>query len=158
MIGLTGSWSRNATYYSGLPDAMWDGTPNDNGQVWALGDAANNGNGTWATPEAWSVTSWAAFQVNPQVNLGIEGSYGEISWSNLTPTSMLSNSKAFLVGGVGHYDPVKNLDFEVELLYMNSKTDQPIGYLPGVPAAGTTANWHGNSDGFAARFEVTRSF
>ncbi len=159
MIGLTGVWSQNATWYSGLPDGMWDGTPNDNGQGMALGDAAYNGNGTWAKPEAWSVTGWAQFQVSPTVTLGAEGSYGEIRWSNLTNISMLSNSKAFLVGGIAHYDPVKNLDFEFELLYENTKTDQPVGYLPGGgPATGFTNNWHGNADGFAARFEVTRSF
>jgi hypothetical protein len=71
---------------------------------------------------------------------------------------MLSNGKGYLVGGIANYDPVKNLDFQFELLYMSTKLSQPAGYLAGVPAAGTTATWHGNSDGFAGRFQVTRSF
>ena len=156
MVGFTGAFSQNAVIASGLPDGMWDGTPNDNGQNMALGDAAYNGNGSWATPNAYSITGYAQFAVGPTVTLGVEGSFGGIQWTNLTKTSMLSNSQAYLVGGIAHYDPVKNLDFEVELLYEDTKTDKPVGYLPG--PAGFTTNWHGNADGFASRFMVTRSF
>ena len=166
-VGFTGAWSRNAIVYSGLPDGMWgeQGAVNGNGQAMALGDAFANGNGTFATPTAWSVSGWAQFHVNPQVSLGVEGSYGQISWTGTNPIalggSMLSNSKSFLVGGVAHYDPVKNLDFEFELLYQNTRTDQPTGYLnagcTGV-VGGCTVNWQGRADGFAGRFEVTRSF
>jgi hypothetical protein len=158
-IGAFGEWSRNAVLAGGLPDGMWDGTANDNGQSMPLADTSYNGNGTWATPESWSVTGYANFAVNPEVTIGVEGSYGEISWSGLTPTSMLSNSKAYLVGVVGHYDPVKNLDFEMELLYENTQTAQPIGYLADpVAADGNTNGWHGGADGFAARFQVQRNF
>ncbi len=172
MIGLTGAWTQNATEYTGIGEGMWDGTPNDNGQVQAFGDAFSNGDGTWATPTAWSVTGWAAFQINPQVNLGLEASYGQISWGGLYgPTSsfasMVSNSQAFLIGGIAHYDPVKNLDFEFELLYENTQVDAPAGYLKGGPGVcnisgpntcASTSSWNGNADGFAARFEVTRNF
>jgi len=161
LIGVTGAYSRSATYYSGLPDAMWDGTPNDNGQTWGyeLADAAYNGTGGgWATPTAWSVTGYSQFKASPQLTLSVEGSYGEIRWSNTSATTMLTTSKGFLVGGIANYDPVKNLDFQFELLYMNTKTDQPAGYLAGVPALGTTASWQSKSDGFAGRFQVTRSF
>ncbi len=167
-VGFTGAWSRNAIVYSGLPDGMWgeQGAVNGNGQAMALGDAFANGNGTWATPTAWSVSGWAQFQVNPQVSLGVEGSYGQIRWTGTNPValggSLLSNSKSFLVGGVAHYDPVKNLDFEFELLYQNTTTDRPTGYLPGGVGCGVvggvTCTWHGKADGFAGRFEVTRSF
>jgi hypothetical protein len=162
-IGITGAWTQNATAYTGIGEGMWDGTPNDNGQIQAFGDAFSNGDGTWATPTAWSVTAWAQFQVSPQVTLGFEGSYGEISWSGLYGStssfaSMVSNSRAFLVGGIAHYDPVKNLDFEFELLYENTQTDQPAGYIAGAAGSGDTTSWHGGADGFAARFEVTRSF
>jgi hypothetical protein len=159
-VGITGSWTRNATLYSGLLDAQ-NGEPgqqvNGNGQGDALADAFYNGNGTWATPTAWSVTAYGAFQINPQVNLGIEGSYGQVHWSGQLPVSMLSNAKSFLVGGVAHYDPVKNLDFEFELLYESTKTDQPTGYLPSL-APGLTSSWQSKSDGFQGRMQITRNF
>jgi len=171
-IGVTGAWSRNAAWYSGLPDGMWgeNGAVNGNGQAMLLADAYANGNGTWATPEAWSISGWAQFALNPQVTLGVEGSYGQVSWSGQNPVllgfpgsgSMLANSKSFIVGGVAHYTPVHNLDFEFELLYQSTQTDQPTGYIAGGPGCGVvggvTCNWQGNASGFAARFEVTRSF
>ena len=71
---------------------------------------------------------------------------------------MLSDSKSFLVGGIAHYDPVKNLDFEFELLYENTQTASPRAIWLTCRGSGNTTSWQGNSDGFAARFEVTRSF
>jgi hypothetical protein len=160
MIGVTGSWARNATIYSGLIDGMW-GDPlqqvNGNGQGLALADAFANGNGTWATPTAWSVTGYASFAVSPTVTLQAEGSYGEIRWNGTTPITLLSNSKSFIVGGVAHYDPVKNLDFEVELLYQGTTTAQPTGYAAS-GAPNFTSAWQSKSDGFAARFQVNRAF
>jgi hypothetical protein len=52
------------------------------------------------------------------------------------------------------WDPVKNLDFEFELLYQDSRTQVPNGFTPtaAVPV------WVEQGDGFAARFEVTRSW
>jgi hypothetical protein len=155
MVGVTGAWARNATWYSGIPDGMWGDAGqaiNGNGQGMALADAfANNTANSWATPEAWSVTGWANFVINPQVTIGFEGSYGEVTWSGTDALTMLSNSKSFIVGGVAHYDPVKNLDFEFELLYQNTNTNRPTAVTVGTP-------WAATSDGFAARFEVTRSF
>ena len=159
-IGVTGAWSRNAIVASGLPDGIWgeQGAVNYNGQAMALGDAFYNGGGTWAIPTAWSVTGYAQFALNPQVTLGVEGSYGQIHWNNTAALTLLSNSKSFIVGGVAHYSPVKNLDFEFELLYQNTRTDQPSGYVAGAPGSGFTTSWQGRSDGFASRFQVTRSF
>ena len=83
LIGVTGSWSRNAIVASGLVDGMWgeEGGVNGNGQAMATADSFANRDGTWATPEAWSVTGYAQFVINPQVTIGIEGSYGELHWS-----------------------------------------------------------------------------
>jgi hypothetical protein len=163
VIGITGSYAQNATWYSGIPDAMWgeNGQVNGNGIPMAIGDAYLNSDGSWATPTSWSVTGWAAFQVSPQVNLGVEGSYGEVNWGNTgAGTSPLYNSRSWLVGGIAHYDPVKNLDFEFELLYQSTENSQPTAYQPGSSyyGSGYTNSWQGNADGFAARFEVTRSF
>jgi hypothetical protein len=170
MVGVTGSWSQNADRYGGLPDAMngEEGSVNGNGQNMAIGDAFLNRNGTWATPTSWSVSGYGAFQVTPQVNLGIEGSYGENHWTSEGPTSPLYDSKAWLIGGVAHYDPVKNLDFEFELLYENVKNDTPGNYISGASALGAayctlagkqcTTSFQGTSDGFQARMQITRNF
>ena len=159
-VGLTGAWSRNAVWYSGIPDAMWgeDGAVNGNGQAMAIGDAYYNGDGTWATPEAWSITGYGQMVVNPQITLQLEGSYGEVNWSGQSAASPLFNSKSFIIGGVGHWDPVKNLDFALELMYQDTQNTTPNGYLPGSPALGQTVNWQGKSDGFATRLMITRAF
>jgi hypothetical protein len=151
-IGVTGAWSRNATWYSGLPDAMWgeNGAVNGNGQAMAIGDAFSNGNGTWATPEAWSITAYTQFVLNPQWTLQIEGSYGEINWSG-DSSGDLYNSKSFIVGGLLHWDPVKNLDIALETLYQSTQNDRPSALAVGTP-------WHGNADGFASRLMITRNF
>ena len=64
----------------------------------------------------------------------------------------MSNATTWLVGGVAHYDPVKNLDFELELLYQNAQTDRPNSF------ATAGAGYNGSASGAAARFEVTRSW
>ena len=154
-LGLTGAWSKNAAWYSGIPDGMWgeNGAVNGNGQALAIGDAFYNGTPAtgWATPTAWSVTGWAQFNASSTVTLAVEGSYGQVNWSGGTAATPLFNGKSFIVGGVAHYAPVKNLDFEFELLYQNTTNSRPAILAP-------AAVWNGGADGFAARFEVTRSF
>jgi len=160
VIGLTGAYSRNAMWYSGIPDGLWGDqgqAVNGNGQGMAIGDAFSNGNGTWATPTAWSISGWAQTAISPTFTLGVEGSYGQLSWSGQNAISLLSTSRSFLVGGVAHYDPVKNLDFELEIFYQSTVTNQPTGYIPAV-APGVTSSWMSKSNGFTGRFEVTRSF
>ena len=158
-IGLTGAWSRNAVWYSGIPDAMWgeNGAVGGNGQAMAIGDAFYNGNGTWATPEAWSISAYTQFVINPQITFQLEGSYGEVNWSGETASSPLFNSRSFIIGGVGHWDPVKNLDFALELMYQNTQNTTPSNYVPGTGAT-TTAFWQGKADGFATRLMITRAF
>jgi hypothetical protein len=160
VIGVTGAWTRNATIYSGLLDAEAGEAGNQvngNGQPDSLADAFYNGDGTWATPTAWTVSAWANFTLNPQVTVGVEGSYGEINWTGLTLPSPVSNSKSYLVGFDAHYDPVKNLDFQFELLYESTKTAQPTGYLPNANP-GFTTTWQSKSDGFESRLQITRNF
>jgi hypothetical protein len=157
---LTGSYTERATWYSGLPDAMWgeDGQVNGNGQGMALFDTYFNPDGSIAKPTAWSVSATADFHVGSEFTFSPEGSYGEINWNGTNAGSLVSDSRSWLVGGVAHYDPVTNLDFEVELVYQNSHTDTPNGYVASLPGSGNTIGWKSNSDGFAGRFEVTRNF
>jgi hypothetical protein len=159
-IGVTGAYSKRDIVASGIPDGVWGDAGqaiNGNGQGMALGDSFANPNGTWATPTAWTITGYASAPVSPTVVLSLEGSYGQVNWTGQQANSLLSNSKSFLIGGVANYDPVKNLDFQLELFYQSTKTAVPSGYIAAV-GPGVTNGWVGNSNGFAARLFVTRSF
>jgi hypothetical protein len=151
---VTGAYSRNAILYSGMApgEMMWGegGAVNGNGQQLALADTFSEGGGRWATPTAWSISAVLNHHFSPQFSISPEGSYGEVHWTG-DPVGVLSDGKTYIVGAVAHYDPVVNLDFELELLYQNSQSDRPAGLLAGRP-------WQGGADGFAARFEVTRSW
>jgi hypothetical protein len=156
-ITVTGAYSQSATLYSGLFDGMWgeDGAVNGNGQQMALADIYFNPvGGTTAKPEAWSIATDLDHHFSPEFSLSPEFSYGEIKWTGTNAFSLVSDSKSYLAGVVAHWDPVKNLDFEFELLYQNTTTKTPNGFIPGV----VNPTFQGKADGFASRFEITRSW
>jgi len=156
-ILFTGAYTEHAAWYSGLPDGMWgeNGAVNGNGQQMALADTYLNPDGvTWSKPKIWSVSAELDHHFSPEFTLSGEASYGQVRWVGVTPTGMVSNSNSWLAGVVAHWDPVKNLDFEFELLYQDTTTAQPNGFVP----FATNPTWQSRADGFAARFEVTRSW
>jgi len=79
--------------------------------------------------------------------------------------ALSSHSSSWIVGAAVDWNPVTNLNFELELMYQGTEQNRPSGFLgtvynlggPGgavfVPGA-----WEGNSNGFAGRFLITRSF
>jgi hypothetical protein len=151
-ITVTGSYTENAAWYSGLPDGMWgeNGQVNGNGTQMALADTYFNPSGVGvATPKIWSVSSEVTHHFSPEFSGSLEGSYGQVRWTGTDFSSVVSDSNTWLAGVVAHWDPVKNLDFEFELLYQYAHTDAPNNFAP---------IWHPVGDGFAARFEVTRSW
>jgi hypothetical protein len=155
-IFFTGAYSEHAAWYSGLPDGMWgeNGAVNGNGQQMALADTYLNNDGvTFAKPKMWSVTGEFDHHIGTEWTFSPEASYGEVHWDGTNATSVVSNSKSWLAGAVAHWDPLKNssLDFELELLYQETHTDQPNLFLGPLP-------WQGKSDGFAARFQITRNW
>jgi hypothetical protein len=153
-VNASVAYGRNATGYAGMApgEMMWGegGNVNGNGQQLPLGDTFSEGGGIWATPSAWAFTGFLDHHFSPQFSISPEGSYGEIRWTG-DPLGVLPRlATTYIVGAVAHYDPVVNLDFELELLYQDSHSDKPIAVAPGT--------WHAEADGFAARFEVTRSW
>ena len=151
---VEGVWTRNAVWYSGIPDGMWgeNGQVNGNGLPMVLADAWSNGNGTWATPTAWSVAGTFEHHFSPQFLIGPEASYGELHWSGLAGNVIPRNSTSWIAGAAAHWDPVPHLDFEFELLYQSTHQSTPAGTVL-VPAS-----FPKNADGFAGRFEITRDF
>jgi hypothetical protein len=168
-ITFTGAYTENAAWFSGFPDGMWgeEGMVNGNGQQMAIADTYENPDGSWATPKMWTVSSEITHHFSPEFSGSLEGSYGQVRWDGTDALSVVSNSYSWLGGVVAHWDPVKNLDFEFEALYQYAHTDQPLGFLPAgacnatgcaANVAGANPTWHSVGSGFAARFEVTRSW
>ena len=65
---LTGAYTQNATWYSGIPDGMWgeNGQVNGNGQPIYLADAFFNPvTNDWAKPTAWSVSALVEHHFGP---------------------------------------------------------------------------------------------
>ena len=84
VIGLTGSYTKNAVWYSGIPDGMWgeNGQVNGNGQPMYVADAFFNPlTNQWSNPTAWSIAAWAKHNFNPQWAISAEASYAELNWS-----------------------------------------------------------------------------
>lgn len=83
-IAAQTTWTKNAYWYGGLPDAMWgeDGATNGNGLALSGGDAyfapANKfGPGTWAAPTVWSASALFEHHFSPQFSFDPEVAYAE---------------------------------------------------------------------------------
>jgi Porin subfamily len=186
-ILVTGSYTQNAVWYSGLPDGMWgeNGQVNGNGQPMYLSDAFFNPlTNSWATPRAWSVTAIVEHHFTPQFYVDLEGSVGQILWSNqgsscgsfvgcsLLNVALLNanngngvgaispHATSWIVGADLGWNPVTNLNFDLELMYQGTTQAAPSGFIGTVFSNGAfvPGAWKGESDGFAGRFRVTRYF
>jgi hypothetical protein len=182
---ITGEYGQSANWYSGLTgEAMWGegGATNGNGQPWFSPDAFFNPiTNSWSKPTTWSVTALIEHHFTPQFYIDLEGSVGGFSWSNqgggcsfsLLPSCTLADAAggalsphgiAYLVGADLGWNPVTNLNFDLELMYMDLNQAAPSGFLGTVYNWGQTneffvpGDWKGNSNGFAGRFRITRYF
>jgi hypothetical protein len=180
---LTGSYTQSAVWYSGLPDMMWNemGQVNGNGQPMYMTDAYFNPiTNSWSKPTAWSVSALIEHHFTPQFYLDLEGSVGQLKWSNQgggcslfgvgcalssAATGAISPSATtWLIGADLGWNPVNNLNFDLELMYQSTNQSAPNGFLGTIYNSGTASeffvpgDWHGVSDGFQGRFRVTRYF
>jgi hypothetical protein len=158
-IQLQAVWSQNAIWYSGISDAMWgeNGQVNGNGVMMPVADAFSNLNGTWATPTAWSLGAITELHFGPTFSVDPEVSYAQLTWSGLSGSmsgAISTNSQSWVVGGIGHWDPVPHLDFALELLYQDTHQSMPAAYT--VPAGDVA--WKSDTSGIASRFMITRDF
>ncbi len=171
-VQLQGVYTQNAVWYSGIPDGMWgeNGAVNGNGLAMTVGDtyyAGVNaaGNAVWSTPTAWSVGATFEHHFSPQFSIDPEIAYADVALEQLAWASFRPTRTSWIVGGVvGHWDPVPHLDFEFELLYQSTHQSTP-GNLVRWQRTGTidgnrysARRSRTTADGFAGRFEVTRSF
>ena len=181
---LTGAYTQNATWYSGIPDGMWgeNGQVNGNGQPLYLADAFFNPiTNTWAKPTAWSVSVLVEHHFTPQFYIDLEGSIGGVNWSNqggcggvavlngVCPLSAIGgplspSAFTWIAGADLGWNPVTNLNFDLELMYQAVNQETPSGALGTVYNLGEANQvfvpgaWQGNSNGFAGRLRITRYF
>jgi hypothetical protein len=163
VIQFQGVWSRNAIWYSGVSDGMWgeNGMVNGNGIAMPVADAISNYNGTWATPEAWSLTAISEFHFGPTFSIDPEISYLNINWSGLNGPELgafSTHSESWIGGAVAHWDPVAHLDFAFELLYQTTHQSQPGLWATEGTVDGVAAPWKSTTDGVEGRFMITRDF
>ncbi len=78
---------------------------------------------------------------------------------------MSPHALSWIVGADLGWNPVTNLNFDLELMYQSTNQTAPSGFLGTVYNLGGASgavfvpgDWKGNSSGFAGRFRVTRYF
>ena len=175
-IIVTGAYSQNAVWYSGLPDAMngENGQVNGNGQPMTLADAYFNPlTNAWSTPRAWSVSALLEHHWTPTIYTDLEGSVGGIQWSGQSGGACLAalggcvgtgqispHAFTYLIGADIGWNPVTNLNFDLELMYQHVKQDAPSGNIGTVFGSGAfvPGAFQGDSSGFQGRLRITRYF
>jgi hypothetical protein len=172
---ITGAYTQNAVWYSGLPDAMngENGQVNGNGQAMILGDSYFNPlTNSWSTPRAWSVSALLEHHWTPTFYTDLEGSVGGINWSGQSGgvcsaltgcigTGVISpHTFTYLVGADIGWNPVTNLNFDLELMYQHVKQDAPSALIGTVLGSGAfiPGQFQGDSSGFQGRLRITRYF
>jgi hypothetical protein len=156
-LQLDAVWTRNAIWFSGVRDAMWgeSGAPNGNGLPMVVADDWSNGDGSWATPTAWSIAGFYEHQFSPEFSFAPEASFLHLHWGGVKGASIPADANSLIVGGVAHWEPVgQRIDFAVELLYQRTQQSTPVGAVLAAPVA----VFPNNTDGFESRFYVTRNF
>jgi hypothetical protein len=188
---VTGAYSQSAVWYSGMGqgEMMWGegGQVNGNGQPMYLADAYFNPlTNQWSKPTAWSLTALLEHHFTPQFYVDLEGSVGQIHWSNMgggcnfaiglagcslaqAASGPLSPSATtWILGADLGWNPVTNLNFDLELMYQGTTQQKPSGFVGTIhnwgvvnPDGSSAAfvvpgEWHGESNGFAGRLRITR--
>ncbi len=152
---VTGAYSQNAVWYSGLMDGMWgeNGQVNGNGQPMYMSDAFFNPvTNAWSSPRAWSVSGLFEHHFTPQFYVDLEGSVGGLNWSNqgggcnfygfgcgvlqYGQGALSSHATSWIIGADIGWMPVTNLNFDLELMYQSTQQDRPSGFLGTVYNAG----------------------
>jgi hypothetical protein len=178
---VTGSYTQSAVWYSGLPDGMWgeNGQVNGNGQSMFMSDAYFNPlTNSWAHPNAWSIAALLEHHFTPAFYIDLEGSVGQLKWSNqgggcntifglasctaasIGNGALSPSATTWIIGADLGWNPVNNLNFDLELMYQSTNQQRPNGFIGTINSSGVFVpnQWQGTSDGFAGRFRITRYF
>ena len=154
-ILVTGSYTQNAAWYSGLPDAMWgeNGAVNGNGQQMALADTYYNAvSNTWETPNTWSVSAEFDHTFNPEFTASLEGSVGGVNWNGQNSASGGLERHHLACRRRRALRPRQEPRFRIRASLPECPDRPPNSF------ATAGAGYNGSASGAAARFEVTRSW
>ena len=180
---LSGAYSKSAIWYSGIGDGMWSevGQTNGNGQpMWAADAFFNPITNQWSSPTAWSVLGIIEHHFTPQFYVDLEGSILGLNWSNMgggcyilgfgcgiaqaAAGPLSPHSFSWIIGADLGWNPVTNLNFDLELMYQSTNQSTPSGFAGTVYNYGqpneffVPGDWKGISSGFAGRLRITRYF
>jgi len=126
---------------------------NGSGPLFELSDAVQRLDGTFSEPNSWSIASHLKYQINPQFSIAPELSYAEITYGG--DLQLISNKwQGFLGGLITNWDPTPGLDFQLDLVYVDSKQSVPSAWIPTVE----TPSWNTHSNGFFGRLAIARTF
>ena len=150
---VQGAYSKAALAYSGVTAP---GVLNVGGGTAVLNtDAMNYGVGLWSVPTAWSVAADLKFQITPQFAIAPQISYGQITY-NADPIILPKKITSYFGGVTANWDPVKNLDFQLDLMYVSTKQSAPTAGV--IPVSATNGPFNGDNNGFYGRLAIKRSF
>ncbi|THD48278.1 MAG: porin [Bradyrhizobium sp.] len=153
LFKVQGTYTHEAINYSGFNSEGW-GTGfnlNGNGLIYQFADAYEGGGRQWTVPSTWGIAAIAELHLTPQFAIDPEISYGTISWgSHAFPFRALEGDGYSWAGGAAfHWDPVTNLDFNLDLFYTYGNSNAST-FTGATPAA--------SESGFNVRFGVERDF
>jgi hypothetical protein len=142
---IQGVYAHDAIAYSGMwtevGDYNYKGLAAESGLLGIPGDTVITGAGATADSSAWSVAAAADFPVTAQFKITPEASYGDVTYSS----GSTIKSSAFVGGGVLEFVPVKNLVFDLDLLYISGSFTDAFAVKT-------------NYDGFNAKLRIERDF
>ena len=145
----------------------------------ATSDAYYNlASGTWTKPTAWGVAAQVDLPLGPTFKIVPEAAYGQIklsttndvgpknAWGNYNYSSLSPQVNIFVGGATFEWTPVKNLVFDLDLLYAAGHQDTPnywgyyqttnVGLHP--VAVVDPQSWKSNFDGFNGKLRIERDF
>ena len=160
---VTGTCTENAAWYSGLPDAMFGelGAVSGNGQQMAIADTYENPDGQQlCETRIWSVSAEIDHHFSPQFVGSLEGSYGQVRWTERRTSEFDRLQQQHLARRRGR-PLVSGRRISISSLKRSIWKARPkrrMALSAGAPGSGFNTNFQGRGDGFESRFEITRNW
>jgi hypothetical protein len=113
---------------------------------------------SWEKPTNWGLAAQVDLPLGPTFKVVPEVSYEQVHVGGTASTvngnsSLSPNVDVWVGGGTLEWTPVKNLVFDLDLLYANIHQDAPTGWT------GTGVNtWKSTADGFNGKLRIERDF
>ena len=157
-VKLQGYYTEGAMQYShlfgGIGSFNFSGVSYDGASADTYYNATT---GSWEKPTNWGVAAQVDLPLGPSFKVVPEVSYEQVHVGGTTGTtysSLSPNVDVWVGGAVLEWTPVKNLVFDLDLLYANIHQDAPDGWksVSGTPA------WKSTADGFNGKLRIERDF